>query len=613
MLLRQCTQEGKEGHGSSLPLLFTSCVLVTLLYALIQSSGGEGWREMRPIHDEQQAPLTKAPAFNSSLALYSANRCLFYPRCLLFSCCSPEALIHTPNSSSAFACMEAGHCTSMDRTLDERLEGHELVDVVITRDILDHGLATLLPTPPTALSDLKRRREFRVLYLAQGDGHKYAHDPLYETLQQDGRDLLYLTFREGVEADLFFPHSNLCEGRMALYLAARLLEVNQGWLYDFMVFMDDDVMAKVPPSHIAFFEMDLLQWEPAIGGPLYGSHVSPTPISAVGHLDFILIAYHREALETLHPWVFDYDHTCTWASQLTQLYEANLAYRNHILWSKSFSVDNGQHREYPRDCMTRGGTVGFSGVWASTLKSVDPSRHHCLPSTDQVVASFPQYILLGAPRPKLSTYAIPESVSALDFVYATSSSGSGMDSGIPAASGTCPSGEGMECCSVEEFWGGEGALGAGGGRPRSTYHGKVVSVLPRITTEWGDSVYHFVWEGMQWEFEGEDILASLGFHPSTVLNVTKGELGELEPLPMRSNHARYSSFPRGAHLGIEGSRVVLVAGEGGVLSLAASSASTSSSSQPPFLSIPPWRLRYLALTSAARDALGGEQGLSSVV
>ena len=286
----------------------------------------------------------------------------------------------------------------MDKTLDERLEGNELVDVVITRATLDYGLATLPPTPPSALSALKRRKEFRVLYLAQGDGNKNAHDILYHTLQDDGRDLLYLTFREGVEADLTFPHSNLCEGRMALYLAARLLEVHQGWLYDFMVFMDDDVVAKVPPNHVAFFEMDLLQWEPAIGGPLYRSLVSPTPISAVGHLDFIMIAYHREALETLHPWVFDYDHTCTWASQLNQLYEANLAYRNHILWSGAFTMDNGQHREYPRDCMTWGGTTGFSGVWANMLESVDHSRYHCLPSSDRVDISFPVASNIGNQR-----------------------------------------------------------------------------------------------------------------------------------------------------------------------------------------------------------------------
>jgi hypothetical protein len=384
-----------------------------------------------------------------------------------------------------------------------------------------------------------------------------------------------------------------------------------------MVFRDDDVVAKVPPNHVTFFEMDLLQWEPAIGGPAYRSLIPITPISAVGHLDFIMIAYHREALETLHPWVFDYDQTCTWASQLAQLYEANLAYRNHILWTGAFAVDNGQHREYPRDCLTWGGTTGFSGVWANILKSVNHSRYHCLPSSDRVDLSFPQYILMGAPRPKLTNYAIPVGVSTLGFTYPTSSSGggsSGSESGnSAAASGKCPNGEGSECCSVEEFWAGEGSLEEGGGHKRSIYHGRVVSVLPRITSERGATVYHFVWEGMQWEFEGEDTLVSLGFQPSAVLNVTKGELGMLEPLPVRSNHAQYTSFPYRSRLGIEGSRVVLVAGEGGVLSPAASSNSKSSSKQPLFLTLPRWRLRYLALTPAVRDALAAEQGRSAVV
>lgn len=52
-------------------------------------------------------------------------------------------------------------------------------------------------------------------------------------------------------------------------MAARLLEIEQGWLYNYFVFTDDD--ADFAKGDAQSYESFLQQWQPAIGVPGYVS------------------------------------------------------------------------------------------------------------------------------------------------------------------------------------------------------------------------------------------------------------------------------------------------------------------------------------------------------
>lgn len=98
-------------------------------------------------------------------------------------------------------------------------------------------------------------------------------------------------------------------------------------------------------------------------------------VESTNGIDFIFIAYHREALEILHPWVLDFDVDCGWASQLLGTLESSLIYRNHMLTYKNFLVYNGKHREYNKKCM--GADQGFQLAINSHVAALAPSLRHC--------------------------------------------------------------------------------------------------------------------------------------------------------------------------------------------------------------------------------------------
>jgi hypothetical protein len=291
----------------------------------------------------------------------------------------------------------------------------------------------------------------------------------------------------------------------------------------------------------------------------------------------MFIAYHREALETLQPWVLDFDESCTWSSQLMQLYEANLAYRNQMLWFTGLTVANAAHRPYPKDCVTSG---AFAAVWASINSSLPAFRRHCLPATDDTLASFPKYGVLGFPRPKLRSYTLHGTA----FKYSGApkcSTGPGINFGDVAA---------VSCCSVNEF-----IEESRGSFPRSEYHGRIIA---RPGTS---SVYHFVWENTRWDFEGLDTVLALGFQAEDVIRVSASSLIDaLVPVDTRGAHAVYLNFPPLARISVEDSDIVLFMRSDGVAQLSAQSGTV-------YMSLPLWRLRYLPLALDAHAAVAAER------
>jgi hypothetical protein len=98
---------------------------------------------------------------------------------------------------------------------------------------------------------------------------------------------------------------------------------------------------------------------------------------AAGHLDFIVLAYHREALEVLHPYVLTYDSQCAWSSQLMQMLEANLLYRNHVLSFSSLEIHNKNHKEYGNHVNCFSYKEGFSAVVDQHRMETPRHLKHC--------------------------------------------------------------------------------------------------------------------------------------------------------------------------------------------------------------------------------------------
>ena len=567
---------------------FVLAALLVVLFAWAPQSALWPWLWSPTSPSSARRAVVDAAAAAAELRSLAANVsadagvCRIYPRCLLYSCCSAGLLATMQASFAARASVARdSRDTSLSAPLAARMQGHPLEGLTLTKDSLAQGLAALPPTSPSTLTALRTRREFRVLYLAQGDDHRATLPRWY---LRNMKDLLYLSFRN-VTADLFFPKSNLCEGRMALYLAGRLLEMQQGWLYDYFVFLDDDVAPTTPGPLASFlFELDLLQWEPAIAGPFFRNGLGPptTSVGSTAHLDFLYIAYHREVLELIHPWVFDFDSGCTWGSQLLQTYEFDLVARNHVLFSRDFVVANSKHRAYPRECNFDGAgpaNVGFPGVHGYVKQKAGKQRAHCLPKTGVIVNDgFVQYLRVGVPRPRLSSYALSPSSSFDDGC-----AGSPIDFTNPG------------CCSFEAF------------SPRvlgGPYHNRVVAERNRSFPD----TYSFIWGTTRWEFSGADTLAALGFIKSDIIMIDAAQISAFAPLDMRSLHSQITGLPRASRISIAGfSSLQLVVSELGVAHLPleheAITAISDTVAATFSITLPIWRLQYLALSVQASSAV----------
>ena len=236
---------------------------------------------------------------SSSLSnvLSSKNRCLFYPRCLLFNCCSDrlhkavyDYFYSISNHKQLAQHLLEPLCAPDTISFYDRLVKIPLVTLNVVNDVasaitpamVEKGIAALPPTHPHAYKELEACCYFRVLYLVQGDNKK-ALPPGYS----DMKDMIFLNYRsnEGTPFDLYFPGSSFLLGRMALYLAARQLEISQGWLYDYFIFVDDDVHFDI--GNLTSFEDFLKQWRPAVAGPSY-TYYPDQLFQAVGYIDVLL-------------------------------------------------------------------------------------------------------------------------------------------------------------------------------------------------------------------------------------------------------------------------------------------------------------------------------------
>jgi len=221
-----------------------------------------------------------------------------------------------------------------------------------------------------------------VLYLVQG-ARASSLPPEYEVFSRPGtgRHFMFSAFKEDTAKSTFFPRSNIGEARNMLYLMAREQEARQGWLYNYIVMLDDDIEFEVNgrwlhglgkgiteelgssnmlDASLRGFEQWLSEEQPALGALCWNTRgcLPQWTNHSIGHVDHKIVAYHREALETLLPMPTHRDTTCWWASQWVQTLEVSLYYRGFMRYytgALRLRNTNGVggyelHAKYPKRC-----------------------------------------------------------------------------------------------------------------------------------------------------------------------------------------------------------------------------------------------------------------------
>ena len=195
------------------------------------------------------------------------NRCMLYPRCFLFSCCSSivqDNAAEFSRSSKNLPSILIPKLVENSQSFEDFMAVHPLVTITITQGILFKGLFNLPPSFPREYERLGYESQFKVINLVQGDLMKNLGN-----FVQSMKRMIFLSAKNQEQGSLFFPNSSLSERRLALYLAARQLELMQGWLYKYYIFMNDDI--KYAKCCIAScFVSSIGHWGREVAHPIYG-------------------------------------------------------------------------------------------------------------------------------------------------------------------------------------------------------------------------------------------------------------------------------------------------------------------------------------------------------
>eukprot|EP00595_Chromulina_sp_UTEXLB2642_P001045 CAMPEP_0196764292 /NCGR_PEP_ID=MMETSP1095-20130614/5829_1 /TAXON_ID=96789 ORGANISM="Chromulina nebulosa, Strain UTEXLB2642" /NCGR_SAMPLE_ID=MMETSP1095 /ASSEMBLY_ACC=CAM_ASM_000446 /LENGTH=245 /DNA_ID=CAMNT_0042119503 /DNA_START=608 /DNA_END=1345 /DNA_ORIENTATION=- len=183
----------------------------------------------------------------------------------------------------------------------------------------------------------------------------------------------------------------------------------------------------------------LIHWLPALGSPSYENYPE-REIDTSGHSDFIVLAYHRETVEYTHPWILDFDKDCLWASELIQILEGGLLYRNHQIVTKEIKVINSKHRDYPKDCIGPG--LAFDLLIKDQHRATPNQLKNCTLSDLAQLGDFHQGVRTGKPRIKVENYYRIE-----DF-FTSYSSSNNFDCQLPLLENK----DNPNCCSLDQVY-----------------------------------------------------------------------------------------------------------------------------------------------------------------
>jgi hypothetical protein len=150
-------------------------------------------------------PLFVNPLVSDYFEIFTErNRCILYPRCLLFGCCPSllaehmDVFFQNEAVNRPFACMFAGTC-NYSVPFPERTKKlwTKLVGINVTAELVQEWLSKLPPTSPAAYRALRKRHqreEFKVLYMTQAKNKKDVGVNLWYL-----NDLLYMSWLQSPE------------------------------------------------------------------------------------------------------------------------------------------------------------------------------------------------------------------------------------------------------------------------------------------------------------------------------------------------------------------------------------------------------------------------------
>ena len=192
---------------------------------------------------------------STNFSITDSTWCSTYPRCALYSCCDRRSdRCHWPSTQQYVP----------PPKIRPRHARHPRTLSTQTKATLEHGLAALPFTTPSQFEQLATRAELRVLYLVQGKTASNLPKEYISFFKKPTRDFYFISFAATTaEAScppsalsgkhrgnsqvcrllrnhtVHFPRSTLGDGRNMMYLVSREQEMLQGWLYNYVVFLDD--------------------------------------------------------------------------------------------------------------------------------------------------------------------------------------------------------------------------------------------------------------------------------------------------------------------------------------------------------------------------------------
>ena len=213
----------------------------------------------------------------------------------------------------------------------------------------------------------------KFLYLVQGEASRIAD--YFHLADRPSCHAYFLSYDHRVDGCIYLPDSTWAEGRN------RLLQECQGKDYDYIIFLDDDVIIET--GSWSSFESALHNYQPAIGVPL----VTKTLKSAVieGGKPWVkqcfmindeqFIAFHKDVIREgiVLPYVTQFDELSWWATCEIQQILIHTFYHRHALQFNTIKVDNlihGRHdasdksyKEVIRKWLQPQLKIPFTDIW----------------------------------------------------------------------------------------------------------------------------------------------------------------------------------------------------------------------------------------------------------
>ena len=109
---------------------------------------------------------------------------------------------------------------------------------------------------------------------------------------------MFRTYFVIVDANSFYTRYAHCKCQPALYIDGRQLEIKQGWIYNYFMFLDADIFIEA--GNIMNFLSNLRNWQPAVGIPaIVNLNRDGSSVVSLNRAHLTFVAYHREALENI--------------------------------------------------------------------------------------------------------------------------------------------------------------------------------------------------------------------------------------------------------------------------------------------------------------------------